>query len=181
MSPWWTALAVVAGLGLAYALGWLARWWVRLPPAPDVAPVVVDDAPVCAYCAARATHVTPTIRHTRPLLDGLYRRLGVVPVAAWELDLEPGLAPCDVCALHYHRARSLLEVELGELPRSYAQWVDAQTRHLIRYQSAGLTARLEADARPDVATVARAMRGQGQAANEDDGPITGSVRKAKGR
>jgi hypothetical protein len=151
------AVGVAALVLIASAVARQRRAAAAPRPGPDEPARRDDGAAPCRLCDRPAAHATPAIRHARPLLDGLLRRLGVVPVVRFQLVLDLGLAPADLCELHFYRARSLLEVQLGSVPAAYAEWVDEQTRRLIEYQRDGLHARLAADEGAPAAAVDRSV------------------------
>ncbi len=104
-------------------------------------------------CSWRATHQLPAIRHARSVLDPIWRSLGLVPVVRMQLVLErPISVPVTLCELHWHRARTLTEIEIAARSSSYAKWADSETRSCVDFQQRGLMPKLVEDAREQVKT-----------------------------
>lgn len=90
----------------------------------------------------------PQLRLVRPLFDGVYRKLGVVPLRRWYLDLTPPVdAPTHLCEVHQTMARGHLERELAQSHVEYAEFCDRQLQHIVRYADVGLDERMKEDAK----------------------------------
>lgn len=102
---------------------------------------------LCLYCDKRATHVVPQITLLRPLLDPLYRRLNVVPVNHWAIDIAPGIEiPHDICGNHHAISRGHLERRIAENQVDYAAFVERQRHEMYEYEVYALDERMLDDA-----------------------------------
>lgn len=102
----------------------------------------------CRYCDRPGGFPVPQLKLRLPLFDSLYRRLGMVPMRQWYLDVEPEVdVPSDLCLVHQTMARGHLERELAKGQVEYAEFCDQQLQRLHSYGEQGLHARMEEDAR----------------------------------
>lgn len=102
----------------------------------------------CRYCEAPATKPQPRLVQVIPTLDGLYRRLGVLPVARWRIELggDPDVHKDALCTEHADLARSHLEKHTQEHSTDYADFVVKQRLEMHEFARYGLDERMKDDA-----------------------------------
>lgn len=109
---------------------------------------------LCLYCDLPATEAQPIVVLPISWLDGVYRKIGVVPVARWVVRPRPrggifaaffatseqiaAAHPVCLCATHHAIARSHLERKVAENQTDYAAFVSKQRLEMYEYQAHGL-------------------------------------------
>lgn len=102
----------------------------------------------CRYCEATATRPQPRRVQIVPVLDGVYRRLGVIPVARWRIELagDPEVHKDVLCASHADIARAHLEKHTQEHSTDYADFVVKQRLEMDEFERYALDERMRDDA-----------------------------------
>lgn len=93
----------------------------------------------CLHCESAATHSAPRWRLVEPLLSGLYRYLGVLPVDHWTLETHVRHdGDKALCEWHHHEAVALMQEKDGELGQKYARLVRDVRAERMEFEQHGL-------------------------------------------
>lgn len=108
-----------------------------------------DKTGLCRYCDAPAKRQVPRTQPITHLLDALYRRLNVLPVHQYRLEMEAPLdegVPEVLCDMHQGIARGHVEAEIADDLRDCANFAEKRRARMLEFHMHALDERMKADA-----------------------------------
>lgn len=100
----------------------------------------------CLYCERDALRAIPQLDQPRSILDPIHRRLNVVPVQRWVINLTPDVSvPLRVCEVHQATARGHLDKKLADYAAARAAFDEAQRDEIYDFIEYGLDERMNED------------------------------------
>lgn len=140
--------AIVVGIILLSIAVFVWRFFLfPVRPGPEQ-PTALDRA--CRYCGKPGGFPVPQMMLVRPMADWMYRRLGVVPLRRWRVEVNPGVeAPTHLCEVHQEMARGHLERRLAESHVEYAAFCEKQILDMHDFAESGLDALMKKNAKRD--------------------------------
>lgn len=100
----------------------------------------------CLYCERDALRAVPQLDQPRSFLDPIHRRLNVVPVQRWVINLTPDVSvPLLVCERHQATARGHLDKKLADYSVARAAFDEAQRDDIYDFVEYGLDERMLED------------------------------------
>jgi len=102
----------------------------------------------CRYCEETATEQFPARVQIKPILDPVYRRFGLHPVAQYKIVLQrdPSIHKDCLCGMHADMARAHLEQHTSEHQTDYAQFEVKRRGEMFEYERYALDERMRDDA-----------------------------------